>query len=127
MYTYNKVEFQKGRKYNEYGIFDKHLNQFREDVAEDTPMLAKARLMFIIGKKQASKRRYIIQTLPEDSNIKSLKSNGDKYGIWNDMKHEYQFNISEDSPELAIARLFHKIGEHARRCRFVSRKLSKKE
>lgn len=34
-----------------------------------------------------------------------------KYGIWNDMSKQFQFNISEDTPFLAIARLYQKIGD----------------
>lgn len=41
-----------------------------------------------------------------------------KYGIWNTVKKRFVFEISEDTPMLAEARLFQKIGEDARRWRY---------
>ena len=46
---------------------------------------------------------------------------GKKYGIWNSVKKEFQFGICEDTPMLAEARLFQKIGEDARKWRFEER------
>lgn len=46
---------------------------------------------------------------------------GEKYGIWNGMKKEFQFGICEDTPMLAEARLFQKIGDDARKWRFEAR------
>lgn len=43
---------------------------------------------------------------------------GAKYGVWNTIKREWQFEICEDTPMLAQARLFQKIGEDARKHRF---------
>ena len=40
---------------------------------------------------------------------------GVKWGIWNDCRKCFQFNISEDTPMLAEARLFQKIGDDARK------------
>ena len=48
-----------------------------------------------------------------------------KWGIWNQVKREFQFRISEDTPMLAEARLFQKIGEDARKYRFEIRQLPK--
>lgn len=48
---------------------------------------------------------------------------GKKWGIWNTVKHEWQFGICEDTPMLAEARLFQKIGDDARRWRFDVRVL----
>lgn len=48
---------------------------------------------------------------------------GKKWGIWNSMKKEFQFGICEDSPMLAEARLFYKIGDDARKYRFEIRQL----
>ena len=41
-----------------------------------------------------------------------------KYGIYNKAKKEFQFGICEDTPMLAEARLFQKIGENAKKWRF---------
>lgn len=43
---------------------------------------------------------------------------GKKWGIWNLVMKEWQFGICEDTPMLAEARLFQKIGDDARKCRF---------
>lgn len=48
---------------------------------------------------------------------------GAKYGIWNSVKNEWQFGICEDTPMLAEARLFQKIGDSARKYRFETRRL----
>ena len=50
---------------------------------------------------------------------------GVKWGIWNCMKHCFQFGISEDTPMLAQARLYQKIGNDARKYRFEPRPLPK--
>lgn len=49
---------------------------------------------------------------------------GAQYGIWNDVKREFQFGICEDTPALAIARLKHKIGRDSRKWRFRVRRLT---
>ena len=46
---------------------------------------------------------------------------GVKYGVYNVNKKCYQFDISEDTPMLAQARLYQKIGDDARKWRFVVR------
>lgn len=46
---------------------------------------------------------------------------GKKWGIWNTVKKEFQFGISEDTPMLAVARLYQKVGDDARRYRFEPR------
>lgn len=51
---------------------------------------------------------------------------GKKWGIWNDLKKEWLFDICEDTPMLAMARLHQKIGEDARKCRFEPRQLPDK-
>lgn len=48
---------------------------------------------------------------------------GMKYGIWNTIKKKWQFDICEDTPMLAEARLFQKIGDGARKHRFETRRL----
>ena len=48
---------------------------------------------------------------------------GRKYGIWNDRAKKFQFGIVEDSPFLAEARLFYKIGDDANKWRFEARAL----
>ena len=46
-----------------------------------------------------------------------------KYGIWNGAQKRFQFGICEDTPMLAEARLFQKIGDDARKWRFEPRQL----
>ena len=46
---------------------------------------------------------------------------GKKWGIWNCAKKEWQFGICEDTPMLAEARLYQKIGDDARKWRFEPR------
>ena len=46
---------------------------------------------------------------------------GKKFGIFNIMAKEFQFGICEDSPMLAVARLYYKIGDDARKYRFEPR------
>lgn len=48
---------------------------------------------------------------------------GKKYGIWNDVKKEFQFGICEDTPMMAEARLYQKLGDDARKWRFQPRML----
>ena len=50
---------------------------------------------------------------------------GEKFGIWNVRAKEFQFGICEDTPMLAEARLFQKIGDDARKWRFEPRQLPK--
>ena len=51
--------------------------------------------------------------------------NGFKYGIWNSSRKQFQFDICEDTPMLAEARLFQKIGDDARKWRFVVKRIPK--
>lgn len=48
---------------------------------------------------------------------------GRKYGIYNTQTKCFQFGVSEDTPALAVARLFQKIGDDARKWRFEPRAL----
>ena len=48
---------------------------------------------------------------------------GCKFGIYNTVKKEFQFDIYEDTPMLAEARLFQKIGNDARKWKFEPRKV----
>lgn len=48
---------------------------------------------------------------------------GRKWGIWNTWKKCWQFGISEDTPMLAEARLFQRIGDDAKKVRFEPRQL----
>jgi hypothetical protein len=52
---------------------------------------------------------------------------GAKYGIWNYKKCEFQLGIVEDTPMLAEGRLFHLIGNDARKIKFSPRKISEGE
>lgn len=46
-----------------------------------------------------------------------------RYGIWNSVKKEFQFGIDEPSKKKAIEKLFHKIGNDARKWRFEVRRI----
>ena len=50
---------------------------------------------------------------------------GKKYGIWNGVRKCFQFNICEDTPMLAVARLYQKLGDDAKKYRFEPRELPK--
>ena len=52
---------------------------------------------------------------------------GRKFGIWNAATKEFQCGICEDTPMLAEARLFQKIGDDARKWRFEPRMLPQKK
>lgn len=45
------------------------------------------------------------------------------YGVWNDMKKEFQFGIRETSAKKACKALFQKIGFDAMKWRFQIKKL----
>ena len=48
---------------------------------------------------------------------------GKKYGIWNTVAKKFQFGICEDTPMLAVARLYQKLGDDAKKWRFEPRML----
>lgn len=52
---------------------------------------------------------------------------GAKYGIYNTKARCFQFNICEDSPRLAEARLAYLIGDDAMKWRFEARELKEKK
>lgn len=52
---------------------------------------------------------------------------GVKWGIWNSVAKCFQFGISEDTPMLAEARLYQKLGDDARKWRFEARQLPKED
>ena len=47
-----------------------------------------------------------------------------KWGVWNNMRKEFQFGICEDTPLLAERKLRQKIGNDARKWRFEVKQLS---
>ena len=47
-----------------------------------------------------------------------------KWGIWHKVQKEFQFGICEDTPMLAEARLFQKIGEDAKKSRFEVKEIN---
>ena len=50
---------------------------------------------------------------------------GVEWGIWNRQKKSFVFGIREDTPMLAEARLFQKIGEDARKWRYEIKPIKK--
>ena len=49
------------------------------------------------------------------------------YGIYNTIKNEFQFGIKEPSKTKAWNKLFQKIGNDARKCRFEVREIKEKK
>lgn len=47
-----------------------------------------------------------------------------KWGIWNCTQKCFQFDICEDTPMLAMARLYQKIGDDAKKWRFEVRQIT---
>lgn len=47
----------------------------------------------------------------------------EKWGIWNNIKKEFQFGIAEDTPGKAKKRLFQKIGKDAYKWRFEVKRI----
>lgn len=52
-------------------------------------------------------------------------SPGLKYGIWDPATHRWQYGIREDTPMLAVARLYQKLGAEAKKKGFQPRPLPK--
>lgn len=48
---------------------------------------------------------------------------GKKYGIWDKQQRRFVFNICEDTPMLAVTRLFQKLGAETRKYRAEQREL----
>lgn len=56
---------------------------------------------------------------------KTVSTMIEKWGIWNSLKKEFQFGISEDTPRKAEKRLFRKIGKDAYKWRFEVKRIGK--
>lgn len=68
---------------SQWGIWDRQLNAFRDDVREDTPMLAQARLYQILG-QDAKLYRYEARQLPQENKTeteKALEKNIDRVKV----------------------------------------------
>lgn len=126
MPRFDRIEFMRGYENRKYGIFNSQTNQFI-NIVEKSPMMAKARLVYLVGDKNARCKRYSIRVIPEnlveELQAHTTKKTGPKYGIWNDVRKEYQFGIAEDSTGLALAHLIQKIGDNARKYRFSARRI----
>lgn len=48
---------------------------------------------------------------------------GRKYGMWDRQQKKFVFGICEDTPMLAVARLFQRLGNEARKYRMEPREL----
>ena len=51
---------------------------------------------------------------------------GSRWGIWNDITQAFEPGISEDTPMLAVARMFQKIGDQARMKKYLPKQLPRK-
>lgn len=58
--------YTKGKNNIKFGIFNTHTKQFEFDICEDTPMLAEARLFYLIGEK-AMDSKYIALAMRKDN------------------------------------------------------------
>lgn len=61
------------------------------------------------------------------SNVYHKGEPGAKYGIWNAARSCWQFGICEDTPMLAKARLYQKIGFDAKKSIFEPKRLNQKQ
>lgn len=52
---------------------------------------------------------------------------GKKYGIWDGVSNCWKHDVCEDTPMLAMARLYQKLGDDAKKWRFEPRMLPDKE
>lgn len=50
---------------------------------------------------------------------------GQRYGIYDPVTHRWQYNIQEDTPMLAVARLYQKLGAEAKKTGYEPRPLPK--
>lgn len=63
----NEIEtYTKGKANIKFGIFNTHTKQFEFNICEDTPMLAEARLFYLIGEK-AMDSKYIALAMRKDN------------------------------------------------------------
>lgn len=58
---------------SQWGIWDHQLKAFRDDVREDTPMLAQARLYQILG-QDTKLHRYEARQLPQENKTETEKA-----------------------------------------------------
>ena len=60
----NRIEYMKGKDGTKYGIYNTKAKCFQFKIAEDSPMLAEARLFYLIG-DDARKWRFETRELKE--------------------------------------------------------------
>lgn len=61
-----RMEYYRGRDGRKYGIWNTMRKCFQFGISEDSPMLAEARLFYIIG-DDARKYRFEARALPEEN------------------------------------------------------------
>ena len=61
----DRAEFMFGKRDVKYGVYDSTTKKFKFGVCEDSPMLAQARLHFIIG-DDAKKWRFQFKPIPPE-------------------------------------------------------------
>lgn len=54
----------------------------------------------------------------------NIRNNVGKYGVWNDMKKEFQFKIMSEKPETVSRQLFEKIGHDSKKWRFEIKEMT---
>lgn len=69
--------------------------------------------------------------LKEESDVKNDTYyhgvEGSKWGIYNTKEKRFEPGISEDTPMLAVARMFQKIGDQARMKKYLPKQLPRKD
>lgn len=63
----NRIEYIKGKEGAKYGIYNTKAKCFQFKISEDSPMLAEARLAYLIG-DDAKKWRFEARELKENNN-----------------------------------------------------------
>ena len=61
----DRTEYYRGKKGQKYGIYNSLRRSFQFGICEDSPMLAEARLFYLIG-DDAHKWRFKVKPLPPD-------------------------------------------------------------
>ena len=61
----SRAEFMFGKKDTKYGVYDSMKKKFQFGICEDSPMLAQARLHYLIG-DDAKKWRFEFKPIPKE-------------------------------------------------------------
>ena len=62
----NRIEYYRGKENTKYGIWNRNKKEFQFGICEDSPALAEARLLYLIG-DDARKWRFEIRELEQEN------------------------------------------------------------